>query len=91
MPKFSENFPLLKLNTFHINVYCAYFTEINSVDELREIQDHRTYKDNARMILGGGSNVLFRSDYNGLVIKNNIKGIELVGEDEKHLYVKSGG
>ncbi len=41
------------------------------------------------MFLGGGSNVLFCKDYEGLVIKNSIKGIQLVSEDEKHVVIKS--
>jgi UDP-N-acetylmuramate dehydrogenase len=40
------------------------------------------------MILGGGSNVLFSEDYNGLVIKNEIIGIELHKEDEKHVWLE---
>ena len=41
------------------------------------------------MILGGGSNILLTQDFNGLVLKNELKGIELVGEDADHYYVKA--
>ena len=40
------------------------------------------------MFLGGGSNVLFCKDYEGLVIKNSIKGIHVVSEDEQHVLLK---
>lgn len=90
MISISENIPLIQLNTFHINVYCAHYTGIGSVEEFRELQQHKLYKNMKRMILGGGSNVLFRSNFDGIVIKNNITGIEKVAEDEKHIYVKSG-
>jgi UDP-N-acetylmuramate dehydrogenase len=44
-----------------------------------------------KLILGGGSNILFTADYPGLVIKNRIMGIEIVDEDEHTLIVQIGG
>jgi UDP-N-acetylmuramate dehydrogenase len=41
------------------------------------------------MILGGGSNILFTKNYNGLVIKNELSGINLIKEDEDYFYVKA--
>jgi UDP-N-acetylmuramate dehydrogenase len=41
-------------------------------------------------ILGGGSNILFTRDFDGLVLKNEIRGIELIREDEKYVYVRVG-
>jgi len=41
------------------------------------------------LILGGGSNILFTKDFDGLVLKNELKGIELVNEDNDHYYVKA--
>lgn len=43
------------------------------------------------LILGGGSNLLFTQDFDGLVLKNELKGIEVVREDEEHYYVKAWG
>lgn len=42
-------------------------------------------------ILGGGSNILFTKDVDGLVIQNSIKGIETVYEDEEKVHLKVGG
>jgi len=42
------------------------------------------------MILGGGSNILLRQDFKGLMLKNGIMGIELVREDERHVFVRAG-
>src|SRR5258707_787827 len=42
------------------------------------------------LILGGGSNILFTRDFNGLVLLNGIKGIEQVHEDEHYVYVRAG-
>jgi UDP-N-acetylmuramate dehydrogenase len=46
------------------------------------------FKKNDNLILGGGSNVLFTKDFNGLVIKNAIKGIEIIKEDDDLVLVK---
>jgi UDP-N-acetylmuramate dehydrogenase len=40
------------------------------------------------LILGGGSNVLFTKDYDGLVVKNSLLGIEKVREDPNHVWLK---
>ena len=42
------------------------------------------------LILGGGSNILFTKDYDGLVLKNEIAGIQTIKEDQNHIYVKAG-
>ena len=42
------------------------------------------------LVLGGGSNILFTKDFDGIVLKNEVKGIELVREDDEHIYVKAG-
>jgi UDP-N-acetylmuramate dehydrogenase len=41
------------------------------------------------MFLGGGSNVLFTQDYEGLVIRNDIKGKEIISETDEHVFLKS--
>jgi UDP-N-acetylmuramate dehydrogenase len=74
-------------NTFGLSILCSQFCEISSADEFRTLLSTDAYKKNKRLVLGGGSNILFLGDYNGLVIKNNILGIEYrpVGEQ---VYVK---
>jgi UDP-N-acetylmuramate dehydrogenase len=84
-----QNISLLPFNTFHINVGAKYFTEIKSVDDLRQLLSEDVYKNNERLVLGGGSNILFTKDFNGIVIKNSLPGIVLVGEDPEHYYVKA--
>ncbi len=46
--------------------------------------------DRERVILGGGSNILFTRDVDGLVLRNGIKGIEVIGEDADYVYVRAG-
>lgn len=81
--------PSLKAyNTFGIDVSAHYFAAIKSVDDFLDLMESKTYRDHERLILGGGSNMLLTKDFDGLVIKNELKGIELVKEDDQYAYVK---
>jgi UDP-N-acetylmuramate dehydrogenase len=85
-----QHYSLKQLNTFGINATCSYFTEASTAEELKSILSLPQFKHIPKLILGGGSNILFTQDFDGLVIKNNIKGIILLGEDESYYYVKAG-
>ena len=83
-----ENFSLLPFNTFRIDVKARYFSTFSNIDELSELIGQKSRL--TTLILGGGSNILFTKDYAGVVLKNEIKGIELQHEDADHVYVKVG-
>lgn len=83
-----ENISLKPYNTFAIGAMARYFAPFKSIDELQEILSVAG-KTN-KMILGGGSNILFTKDFNGYVMKNEILGIEKAWEDIDHVYVKAG-
>ena len=85
-----ENFSLKPYNTFGIDAKAKYFAAFQTVEELSELISHlRLTTTNSRLILGGGSNILFTKDFDGIVLKNELKGIELVEEDEDYYYVKA--
>ena len=83
------NYSLKKYHTFGTDVYANYFTEINSIEEFKALQKEDIYKNNISLILGGGSNLLFTKNYEGLVIKNNLSGIEIVKQDDDCVFVKA--
>ncbi len=87
-----QNYPLKKYNTFGIQVYAKYFSSFSSIEELEAlIIDYKLQTANRKLlILGGGSNMLFTKNYNGLVLKNALCGIHTVHEDDDHIYVKAG-
>ena len=87
--KILENHSLKNLNTFGIDVSARYFSEFSSIDEIREIFSDPQFSKMNRLILGGGSNLLFTKDFDGIVLKNNLKGIELIKQDADFYYVKS--
>ncbi|MEO7043953.1 MAG: UDP-N-acetylmuramate dehydrogenase [Ferruginibacter sp.] len=89
-----QNFSLKKYNSFSIDAKAKYFAPFNSIEQLQEnlelIKRQTTKEQAATLILGGGSNILFTKDFDGLVLKNEITGIKKVNEDEKYIYVKAG-
>src|SRR5260370_41908199 len=71
-----ENFSLKNFNTFGIDALTKYFVEINHEDDLVELFMDPQWLQTARLILGGGSNLLLVKDFDGLVIRINIRGID---------------
>ena len=85
-----ENISLLPFNTFGINVNAKFFVQIQSVEQLKELIQSDVYQHKKRLIIGGGSNMLFTRDFLGLVVKISIKGIDTVKETDTHVWIKSG-
>ena len=88
--KIIENYPLLNLNTFGLDIKAKYFTSINTVNELIEIKKTNEFKELELLVLGGGSNILFTKDFDGLVILNNIKGKEIIVQNHHSVFLKIG-
>lgn len=76
MLQIEENVSLKNFNTFGIEAKARFFVEINHEDDLTELFMDTQWQHTERLILGGGSNMLLVSDFNGLVIRMNIRGIE---------------
>jgi len=88
MLKIIEDKNLKSYNTFGIEAFCDFFVEINSVADFLTLLKVNIYFSNPKLILGGGSNLLFTKDFNGIVLKNNLKGIEVVSENDTAAIVK---
>ena len=84
-----ENKSLKKLNTFGIDVSAKYLFVISSENDLLELLNEDKYKNEPKLILGGGSNVLFTKNYDGLIIANNIKGITVEKETENEVIISA--
>ncbi|MCC7332028.1 MAG: UDP-N-acetylmuramate dehydrogenase [Flavobacteriales bacterium] len=87
MGEVSKNVSLKQFNTFGIEVQTNSFVEVNSIDKLKEVLKNN---QSEILILGGGSNILFTKDFAGLIIKNNIKGIDVVDENDNEITLKVG-
>jgi UDP-N-acetylmuramate dehydrogenase len=90
----AENFSLKQYNTFGIDAMAQYFSTFNSIERLEELLEFKkpvtSYAVDTPFILGGGSNILLTKNIEGLVLKNEIKGIEKISEDSDAVYVKAG-
>ena len=84
-----ENISLKGFNTFGIDATARHFAVFSNSNALQEL----TTPDSRlpTLILGGGSNILFTKSFDGLVLKNEIKGKTLLHEDPEYIYVKAGG
>jgi UDP-N-acetylmuramate dehydrogenase len=85
-----ENISLKRYNTFRIEAKAKYFAAFESLADLEELLNSKLQTPNSKLILGGGSNIVFTKDFDGIILKNEIKGIEIVREDDDHVYVKAG-
>jgi UDP-N-acetylmuramate dehydrogenase len=74
-------------NTFGIATKAKYFARFASLDTLETLLQHNTEQ---LLILGGGSNLLLTQDYDGLVLKNELMGIQKIAEDDQYIYVQAG-
>jgi len=73
-----ENISLQPYNTFGIDVKARFFAEITEPEDLLALSGQPVFKENKLLVLGGGSNMLFTQDYDGLVLKISIQGVTSV-------------
>jgi UDP-N-acetylmuramate dehydrogenase len=90
MLQIQENVSLKNFNTFGIDTIARYFVEIAHKDELVELFADPQWQQTERLVIGGGSNLLLVNDFNGLVIRMNIRGIEhRISHND--VFVEAGG
>jgi UDP-N-acetylmuramate dehydrogenase len=85
-----KNKSLKPLTTFGIEAKARYFAAPETLDEIENLLAEAQKNGIPLFILGGGSNVVFARDFDGLVICPQIKGIEVVDEDSEHVLLKVG-
>ena len=82
------NVDIAPYTTFNISARVKSLGIFSSTHELSEILEQHPTKEIT--VLGGGSNVLFTQNYEGLVLVNRIKGIAIVEEDDSSVVVQVG-
>ncbi|MFN7912186.1 MAG: UDP-N-acetylmuramate dehydrogenase [Bacteroidota bacterium] len=85
-----NNFNLKALNTFGIESYAKYYIELNEEVEFKTLLTNSVFVNSEKLILGGGSNILFTKNFNGFVLHNKIKGINITEDSANHQIVKVG-
>ncbi len=84
-----ENFSLKSFNTFGIQSYAKIFAEATTLDDLKSIIDIFRNNPLPRLVLGGGSNLLFTKDFDGIVMYPNLEGIELVKHSGESTWLRA--
>jgi UDP-N-acetylmuramate dehydrogenase len=90
MIEVKENVELLSYNTFKIGAKSKYFTTVHTADEIVEVIQSDLFRRNNSLILGGGSNILLTKDFDGIVVKNGLKGITIDSQNENTITFKVG-
>jgi UDP-N-acetylmuramate dehydrogenase len=85
---FQEDVPLRSYNSFGIDAKARYFATFS--DTVMLAAQLKTKGDLPLLVLGGGSNVLLTRDFDGLVLRNEIEGMETVREEGDSVFVKAG-
>ncbi len=87
--KLHQNISLKPYNTFGIEASAKEFVEVTSKEEVTVLCQAFNLVDREILVIGGGSNLLITGDFEGMVIKNSIKGIAITHEDDTHIWVKA--
>lgn len=84
----AENIALAPYTSFGVESRARFFAAFRNTDELAALLDWGVQYP--LVILGGGSNLLFTRDVDGLVLKNEISGITELHEDNDYVYIRAG-
>jgi len=83
----NKNMSLKDLNTFGINANAEFYTKIHNLDDIQDLLEWKNQNDLPVLLLGGGSNLLFKNDYKGLVAKVCLSGKEVIEDDTNHTFI----
>ncbi|AOJ11069.1 UDP-N-acetylmuramate dehydrogenase [Burkholderia mayonis] len=85
------DYPLRAHNTFGFDVRARVAARVGSPEQFASLAGDPRVAGLDTLVLGGGSNVVFTGDFEGLVLLDEIRGRALVREDDGAWYVEAGG
>jgi len=85
-----RNKNLKKLNTFGLNVSASFFASPSSKEELIKLLRNKEFSGLRKMVIGSGSNILFCSDFDGLLIHPALMEIKILKDDNDNIYLRVG-
>jgi UDP-N-acetylmuramate dehydrogenase len=88
--KIIQNASLLSYNTFGIDVKADFLVEYDSVEELKELLQSELIKSHPLLAIGGGSNLLFLSDFKGVVLHSAIQMKKIISETDDSICLEVG-
>jgi UDP-N-acetylmuramate dehydrogenase len=88
-PEIEEDFSLRPVNTFHIESTARYYTEVKEVKQIQDLITSGMLTDKPLLLLGGGSNLLFTGNYEGMVVRLVNKSVEIISHTDDEVVVKT--
>ena len=85
-----KNYSLKNYNSFRVNHKANFFLKIENNKSLINFLSDKKFKNEKKLIIGGGSNILFTKDYEGVILYSCIKGVHILEENDNHIKVKVG-
>lgn len=85
-----KEFSLKDYNTFNIDVKANVFVQIKQLSDLLEFYNSEYCSLKPRLILGGGSNILFTSDFKGVIVHSQISELNIIEENDDTVVIKVG-
>tara|TARA_B000000475_G_scaffold255581_1_gene235383 strand:+ start:43 stop:1047 length:1005 start_codon:yes stop_codon:yes gene_type:complete len=85
-----KNSSLYKLNSFGVKHKSKYLIEIKRKEDISFIINNKDLINEKIIIVGGGSNILFTKDFDGIVLLNKILGINKLDEDKNFIKIRVG-
>jgi UDP-N-acetylmuramate dehydrogenase len=89
MAGMQHQYALKELNSFGIHANASYFASPGNEEELINLLDHYVHQM-PLLVMGEGSNILFKSDFEGLILRPGMRGLELLEEDDREVLVRVG-
>lgn len=84
-----KNCSLKQFNTFGIDVTASSLVHVHSVENIITVLSDDYFKHQEKLILGGGSNILLTKNFEGVVLHNDLKGVEVIREDDNYVWIKA--
>lgn len=85
-----ENVDLAPLTTFHVPARARYFAAPETIEDLQKLLEAPENADRPLLVLGGGSNILFTQDWDGLVVHPAMRFWELSDENDSYRFLRLG-
>lgn len=85
-----EEYSLRALNTFGIHATAAYYVSYSSVEDLETLVRDEYFQESRCLHIGEGSNLLFLTNFRGVILKSEIKDITLISEQEGTILLRVG-
>jgi len=89
--KIDKNVSLKDLNTFGVEATTKYLCEISNLQHIEALYEWKSKNNLPALLLGGGSNLLFKNDFEGMVAKICLMGKDIAEEDDEAVYVSAAG